>query len=303
MKQQAVSTGIVLDIDHFAVHDGPGIRTCVYLKGCPLRCQWCHSPESQVMEPQILFAQNRCTRCNACVKACPNGNQAFNQDGTRLFLREKCELCGHCLNVCFGKALVLSGKRMSADSILKELLPDRVFFQNSGGGVTLSGGEVLMQPKFTYEICKGLHQEGIHTIVETCGYGKEEDLLALVEVVDQFYYDFKLGTEEEFMIYVGDGWNQIRHNLIKLRQKTDQIILRVPLIPGITDTDKNVESAYDTARKQRIREVHLLPYNESAEAKYEWLERPYLLAGKSADWSRYVHLKKLAPKDLIVKLI
>ena len=173
-----METGIVMDIDHFAVHDGPGIRTCLFLKGCPLTCLWCHSPESQLREPQILFAQNRCVKCGLCAAACENYGQILDEEGNREYRRENCRECRRCVESCPTGALFVSGTQMSVTEAAAELIQDKLFYKNSGGGVTISGGECLLQPVFTKQLLMRMKAEGIHTIVETSGCGKKEDLLA-----------------------------------------------------------------------------------------------------------------------------
>lgn len=295
-------TGVVLDIDHFAVHDGAGIRTCLYLKGCPLHCAWCHSPESQNREPQILFAENRCSGCELCVRECRKGLQKM-KNGKRIFFRDECDCCGSCVKVCNKGALFVSGTRSTVQEVLDEILPDEVFFRNSDGGVTISGGEVLMQPEFTYEILKSLKGHQIHTIVETTGYGKKEDLLMLAACTDIFYYDFKLGDKELFKTYIGGNLELVLENLRALRQVTSQIVLRAPMIPGITDTKQNMERLYETAQEMDIRQIHILPYNSSAGAKYEWCGRKFLLGPLNTDMNRLERYRVMAPETIKVDIM
>jgi pyruvate formate lyase activating enzyme len=171
----------------------------------------------------------------------------------------------------------MSGKEMRASDVAREALADKAFYVNSGGGVTISGGEVLFQPRFALEILKLIKAENVHTIVETSGLGKESDLLSLVPYTDCFYYDYKLSDPAAFGAYIGKGREIILSNLKKLREATDGILLRVPLIPGITDTQENLRAAAQLAASLKIREIQLLPYNSSAGAKYEWIGRPYAL--------------------------
>ena len=289
-------SGIVFDIDHFAVHDGPGIRTCVYLKGCPLRCAWCHSPESQRPAPQLLYAAARCVNCGFCARVCPQGLHRFEAadvDGdtgaaaaarAHIFAaRERCVHCVHCgccAAACPTGALRMSGRVMTAAGVAREALADIAFFANSGGGVTLTGGEVLSQAAFALEILRLIKEANVHTIVETSGFGKEADLLALTAYTDCFYFDFKLYDAGMFEQYIGKGMGLIYSNLRKLREHTGAggIVLRIPLIPGITDTQDNLRAAVDIAVELCIPEIQLLPYNVASSAKYEWIGREYSLA-------------------------
>jgi len=294
--------GMVFDIDHYAVHDGPGIRTCIYLKGCSLSCAWCHSPESQTISPQTLFSRSRCIGCGACIKACPKSLHLMDAEG-HTFLREGCTTCGRCAAVCPSGALFVCGRYMALSDVVNEALEDKVFYKNSGGGVTITGGEVLYQPAFTRRILQALKEENIHTIVETSGFGREQDIISLAPFTDIFYYDFKLGDKELFEKYTGGNLETILENLTALRKKTDGIVLRIPLIPGITDSIENITSAYRIAHELEISTVHLLPYNASADAKYDWCGRIYSPGKLNAYREPLEKLLSLAPQGIEVCII
>jgi pyruvate formate lyase activating enzyme len=279
-----------MDIDHFAVHDGPGIRTCIYFKGCPLSCAWCHSPESQLPYPELLYTASRCTLCGCCVTACPKKLHSIKET-KHMFSRSNCNNCGICAAACPKGALSMSGKEKKLDEILKEALSDRVFYKNSRGGVTITGGEVLMQGPFVSRLLYELNKREIHTIIETSGYGDVDWLLTFADSASLFYFDFKIADPIQFRKYVGPNPDLIWSNLERLRKKTASIVLRLPLIPGISDTLENVKMLYKLAADLNILTVHLLPYNYSAGAKYEWLGRDYSLDSLK-DWTQ-------TPEDLL----
>ena len=283
-------TALIMDIDHFAVHDGPGIRTCIYFKGCPLSCTWCHSPESQSAFPQLLYAMSKCTRCGMCVKACPKGLHRLD-NSLHIFTQDECGGCGFCVHKCNGGALTISGKMMVLDAVLEEACADEVFYRNSGGGVTVTGGEVLMQGAFVDRLLFELRKKDIHSIVETSGYGDTEYLLSFADSASLFYYDFKIADPEQFNVHIGNNPSLIWDNLEKLRKKTASIILRAPLIPAITDTEENIMALYNLARDLRLSTIHLLPYNNSAGAKYTWLGKPYPLD--------YPDMNAKSPEDIL----
>lgn len=267
-------TGTVMDIDHFAVHDGPGIRTCVYMKGCSISCRWCHSPESQSPHPEILFAASRCTLCGACTSVCPHQKI---QNGIRSFSRGACLACGRCVVECPSLALSLVGRSVTVDAVVAESMLDEVFFRSSGGGVTFTGGEVLMQAAFLRAVMVGLKNHGIHIILETSGYGSRGDLLSFVPLTDIFYFDYKLGNHAAFLANTSGNLTVVQGNLAALRKQTSSIVLRIPLIPNLTDTKENVAQGFRLARELDLHTVHLLRYNASAAAKYDWIGKKYTL--------------------------
>lgn len=297
-------TGLVFDIDHFAVHDGNGIRTTVFLKGCPMHCVWCHSPESQSNETEILFIRSKCTSCGACVTACKNGAQRITHDGNHIYDRKMCISCGACVKACPNEALVFCGRIISSEEVIAEAVQDEVFYRNSGGGVTLTGGEVLYQPDFAQEIIMGLKQLDIHTIVETSGMGNWKYLEQMVPYTDQFYYDIKTIDPDKHVKFTGASNKSIIDNLQRLAQKTQNITIRVPLIPGYNDSCDDVCSIYNHILKLNLRNIHLLPYNASAGAKYEWLGLEYLPGEQKRQSREYLQsLKNLAPAGLNVDIM
>jgi len=223
--------GTIFNIQRFSTSDGPGIRTVIFFKGCPLRCVWCHNPESQSKMPEVFFKNDLCISCGNCEKVCPQGNHDFSGD-THIYHRETCSSCGICSTQCFTNALELCGKSESIDKIVKDVLRDFPFYQSSNGGVTLSGGEPLMQFEFTLELAKALKNNGIHTAIETCGYTTREITL-LHPYIDLWLYDIKVLDPVLHQKYTRVTNQIILNNLSKLDDIGANIFLRCPIIPNI----------------------------------------------------------------------
>ena len=269
-------TGIIFDIDRFATHDGPGIRTTIFLKGCPLSCLWCHSPESQSPNRQLLFRPDRCTACGLCLQACPRG--ALSMNGQKVALNsDLCDSCGICCETCYSGALELAGYEASVEEVADKVSRDAAFFSTSGGGVTLSGGEPLMQPEFSFELLSAFKEKNIHTAVETTGYGSSQALLRLAAVTDLFLYDLKAMDDETHRRYTGVSNRRILENLRFLCAEGSNIQTRVPCIPGVNDSEEQIRALAETAADAGVRSLALLPYNSAAPAKYAWISRPYEL--------------------------
>ncbi len=261
------ASGRVFNIQRFAVHDGPGVRTTVFLKGCPARCLWCHNPESQSPDPDVLRLEERCLECGSCLEVCPNG-----LDVTR------CTRCGRCVEACPTGARQLVGRTMSVADVLSDVLADRVFFDESGGGLTVSGGEPLSQPAFLHALLVAARAEGLSTAVDTCGAGARDQILAIAPLVDLFLYDVKLTDPARHLELTGLPLAPILENLEALAAIHPQIWLRVPIVPGYTDDERALaETARLAARLPAVRRVHLLPYHRTGSSKFTRLDRRYPL--------------------------
>ena len=269
--------GVVFDIRRFSIHDGPGIRTTVFLKGCPLRCRWCHNPEGVSPGFEMMFWPRRCIGCGACLPACPQG--AISQDGGAVSTdRERCTLCGACVAVCYAEARQIVGRRMSVAQVMTEIARDLPFYEESGGGVTFSGGEPLAQPDFVCALLRACKEKGIHTALDTCGFAAWEVLDSVREHVGLFLYDLKLMDDARHRQFTGVSNAPILSNLQALSQRRSAIVIRVPLIPGINDDEENLRQiGAFAAALLHLLWVDLLPYHSMSGDKYERLGVTYPL--------------------------
>lgn len=269
--------GRIFNIMKYSIHDGPGIRTAVFFKGCPLSCQWCHNPESQKLEQELFFWPERCIGCGLCLENCPNGALAA-ADGKPEFRRELCQACGACAKVCNAGARELVGKIMSVPEVIAEIEKDLIFYDESGGGVTFSGGEAFMQPAFLTELLKECRKREIHSALETCGYVYPETLKSVSVLTDLFLYDLKHIDSQKHEQLTGMPNDLILENLRWLAANHPAVIVRVPVIPGCNDDPESLEELGKfMASLGRVKELHLLPYHKAGSDKYRRLGRTYTL--------------------------
>lgn len=260
----------ISDIKRFAVHDGDGIRTTVFFKGCSLRCVWCHNPEGISFEPQIAYYENKCIGCGECAGICTHGGHILT-DTEHRYNRDTCIGCGTCTTVCLGSAITFYGKEVSVEELLPLLLEDRDFYETSGGGVTLSGGECLMQADFCSELLHRLKEEGIHTAVDTCGFVSRTALDAVIPWTDVFLYDLKAFDEDVHIRCTGQSNKLILDNLQYLDSLGAQIEIRIPYVPGYNDNQMDKIAGF-VKTLQNVRKVKVLPYHNYAGSKYAALE-------------------------------
>ncbi len=262
--------GTIFNIQKFCVNDGPGIRTTVFLKGCPLKCIWCHNPESQSEKQEIMFYKDKCVNCGRCAAVCENGCHLFD-NGVHKFARKNCIKCFECTKTgC--EALEKVGREITTDEVIDEVLKDKIFYDNSGGGITLSGGEPLCQFDFSLEILKKAKENGLHTAIETCGFISADRIKEISKYVDLFLFDYKETTSELHKKFTGVSNGVILDNLALLNNMEKSIILRCPIIPDCNDRKEHFEGICNVANRfKNVLHIELEPYHSLGESKYESL--------------------------------
>ena len=273
--------GTIFEIKRFAVHDGDGIRTTVFVKGCPLKCVWCHNPEGIGFGAQLSYAEHKCIGCGACAEVCLEGVHYFEK-GIHRVDRKKCRACGKCAEACFSQALKLYGTEMSVEELVPILLEDKDFYDNSNGGVTLSGGECLMQADFCAELLKKLKENGIHTAVDTCGFVSRKSIDKVMPYTDIFLYDIKAFDEEVHKRCTGHSNALILDNLKYIDGCGKAIEVRIPFVPEY-NSDQMEKIAKFLSELKNITKVRVLPYHNYAGSKYAALDMENTLPEKTPE--------------------
>ncbi len=260
---------MVFDIKKFAIHDGPGIRTTVFMKGCPLKCLWCHNPESQCREPEISFIPEKCIGCGWCFQNCPMKGHVM-EDCKHVLHRENCIRCGKCAEKCYAGANTLIGREMEVQEVMAEVMKDLPFYENSGGGMTISGGEPMMQFDFTAALLREAKNNRLHNCLDTCGFAPAENYRKIMDCVDIFLYDVKETDPSKHELYTGVPLDPILKNLRMIDAAGGVTVLRCPIIPGLNDRKEHLQSVGRIAASlKHVQEINLMPYHPLGESKLQ----------------------------------
>lgn len=297
------SSLMIFDIQRFSVNDGPGIRTTVFLKGCPMSCFWCHNPESQTSGPELMYYANKCVFCELCSEACLAGAISFNRDETppeRSFSGKKCNLCSECVKACPTNALSIVGEKIKKEKLIEILLADKDYFTNSGGGVTFSGGEPLLQAENLRPVMQALHEATIHIAIDTAGCVPFADFESIIELTDMFLYDLKTLNPQKHIAGTGIDNRQILDNLTRIIKTGTDVVIRYPVIPAYNDTVADIEQIATYMRQAGLKRLDILPYHDYGKSKYKALGRDYPAVNAAASSDEHLFLlKKIAEKQHI----
>ncbi|MCT4534180.1 glycyl-radical enzyme activating protein [Halodesulfovibrio sp.] len=280
-RYNAALTGTVFDIQRFSVHDGNGIRTLVFLKGCPLHCMWCQNPESMSPKPELMRLPHLCIGCGKCIEKCPENVFSIDSEGAFIVERDKCTYCGECVAHCYAGAMTIVGRYMTVDDVMEEVERDRHFYETSGGGVTFSGGEPTMQAEFLLECLCEAHRRGLHTAIETCAMVRSDVFERILEHTDLVLTDIKHMDSAQHKRLTGASNELVLRNISNAAAMGKKLRIRVPLIPGCNDSVENIEATakFVSSLGSNVESLDILPYHRLGEPKWEQLDRTYPLHG------------------------
>lgn len=295
-------SGIVFNIQKYSVHDGPGIRTLVFLKGCPLKCQWCSNPESQLIKPELAYKKEAClnfTQCVKCIEVCTTGAILKDDDNRAMIDRELCNECMLCVDVCPSKALTVYGTSMSVDKVLSEVETDGVFYSRSGGGLTLSGGEPMQQPEFTLALLEEAKRRRIKAAMETCGHCDLKHLIEACRYLNTLIYDVKIMDPERHKAGTGVSNELILENLKQVREALPDlsILVRTPIVPGFNDNPDDIRSILDHINGIKSISFEMLPYHRLGKPKYDYLDMDFQMDDKKLEDGVIKELQDLVRSD------
>lgn len=269
-------TGVVFSIERYALEDGPGIRTLVFLKGCPLNCQWCANPESQIYTPQILHFRNKCVICGRCIELCPQNAIQIDDEFGLVTNYDRCTVCGICVEACYYGAREISGEDMEVCEVMDIVERDKMYYDMTGGGITISGGEPLLQTGFVRELARVCRERGIHSAIETTLYCEKETVKRALEYIDLVFVDIKHIDSQIHEQFTGVRNERILENILMIDSLGKQFIIRVPFIPGFNDDDNTQRLIYKWAAKlENLKWIEILPYHRLGIGKYQGLARRY----------------------------